>query len=67
MLTSQSLQAGDVFIQIHHIVLPGDLRSGTYQLSIGLYTQADSKRLPINLNGQPQGDRVFLKSIEVVK
>ena len=65
MLTSQSLQAGDVFIQIHHLSLPEDLKVGEYQLSIGLYTRADGKRLPIILNGQPHGDRVFLRSIVV--
>jgi 4-amino-4-deoxy-L-arabinose transferase-like glycosyltransferase len=67
MLTSQSLQFGDVFIQIHHLTLPGDLKTGEYQLSIGLYTQTDGKRLPIMLNGQPHSDRVFLRAIEVVK
>ncbi|HZY44770.1 MAG TPA: glycosyltransferase family 39 protein, partial [Anaerolineae bacterium] len=33
MLTSQSLQVGDVFIQIHHLSMPGDLKPGEYQLS----------------------------------
>ena len=64
-LTSTSLRAGDVFIQIHHLTLPTDLKSGTYDLSIGLYTQVDGNRLPIVANGQPQGDRLFLRSIDV--
>jgi 4-amino-4-deoxy-L-arabinose transferase-like glycosyltransferase len=67
MVTSQSLQIGDVVIQIHHIDLPNDLKTGSYQLAIGLYTQTDGKRLPIIVNGQPHGDRVFLRSIVVVK
>jgi 4-amino-4-deoxy-L-arabinose transferase-like glycosyltransferase len=67
MVTSQSLQIGDVVIQIHHLDLPNDLKLGNYQLAIGLYTQSDGKRLPIIVNGQPHGDRVFLRSIEVTK
>jgi 4-amino-4-deoxy-L-arabinose transferase-like glycosyltransferase len=67
MLTSQSLQVGDVFIQIHHLSMPGNLKLGEYRLSIGLYTQTDRKRLPIILNGLPHGDRVFLRSIELTK
>jgi 4-amino-4-deoxy-L-arabinose transferase-like glycosyltransferase len=66
-LTSASLRPGDVFVQMHHLTLPTDLKSGTYDLSIGLYTQVDGKRLPVMLNGQPHGDRLFLRSIEVVK
>ena len=65
MLTSQSLQPGDVFAQIHHLTLPGKLPPGSYPIAIGLYTQPDGKRLPILLNGQPQGDRLFLQPIDV--
>jgi 4-amino-4-deoxy-L-arabinose transferase-like glycosyltransferase len=64
MLTSQSLQPGDVFAQIHHLTLPEDLQSGSYPIAIGLYTQPDGKRLPIVIDQQPQGDRLFLQSIE---
>jgi hypothetical protein len=65
MLTSQSLQPGDVFAQIHHLVLPDDAQPGEDRIAIGLYTQPDGKRLTIMLNGQPQGDRLFLPSIDV--
>jgi len=64
MLTSQSLQPGDVFVQIHHLTLPADLPPGSYPIAIGLYTQPDGKRLPIVRDQQPQGDRIFLQSIE---
>ena len=47
MLTSQSLQPGDVFAQIHHLTLPADVPPGSYSVAIGLYTEPDGKRLPI--------------------
>ena len=60
MLTSQSLQPGDVFAQIHHLTLPENLPPGSYPIAIGLYTQPDGKRLPIVIDQQPRGDRIFL-------
>ena len=65
MLTSQSLRAGDVVAQIHHLTLPEKLSAGSYRIAIGLYTQPDGKRLPVMDNGQPRGDRLFLEPIEV--
>jgi hypothetical protein len=67
MLTSASLQPGDIFAQVHHVELPGNVKAGKYALSIGLYTQADNTRLPIIQDGQPRGDRLFLKPIEITK
>jgi len=63
MLTSQSLRAGDVVMQIHRLTRPAD--AGKYALTIGLYTQPDGQRLPIVIDGQPRGDRLFLDQIEV--
>jgi 4-amino-4-deoxy-L-arabinose transferase-like glycosyltransferase len=65
MLTSQSLQPGDVFVQTHHVTLPDNLSPGSYPIAIGLYTQPDGKRLSITKDQQPQGDRVFLQSLVV--
>jgi 4-amino-4-deoxy-L-arabinose transferase-like glycosyltransferase len=65
MLTSQSLQPGDVFAQIHRLTLPGDLPPGSYPIAIGLYTQPDGKRLPIVENQQPRDDRIFLAPLDV--
>jgi hypothetical protein len=61
MLTSQSLQPGDVFAQIHHLTLPKNLPAGTYPIAIGLYTQPDGKRLPI----RGHGDRLLLSAVTV--
>ncbi len=65
MLTSQSLRPGDVFAQIHHLSLPAGLPPGSYPISIGLYTQPDGKRLPIVVDHQPGGDRLFLQDINI--
>ncbi len=61
MVTSESLRAGDVVMQIHHLTLPENSSAGAYRLAIGLYTQPDGKRLPVMENGQPRGDRLFLE------
>jgi hypothetical protein len=65
MLTSQSLRPGDAFVQIHRLTLPANLPPGSYPIAIGLYTQPDSKRLPIVVDQQPRGDRVFLQPLVV--
>lgn len=65
MLTSQSLQPGDVFAQIQRLTLPAvqSVPPGSYPIAIGLYTQPDGKRLPIVQDQQPRGDRIFLESL----
>ena len=65
MLTAQSLRPGDVFAQIHHLRLPAGLPPGSYPLAIGLYTQPDGNRLPIVVNQQRRGDRIFLQPLVV--
>jgi hypothetical protein len=65
MLTSQSLRPGDVFAQIHHLTLPENIEPGPYSIAIGLYTQPDGKRLPIVVDHQPHGARIFLESLNV--
>ncbi len=65
MLTSQSLQPGDVFAQIHRLTLPENLPPGSYPIAIGLYTQPDGKRLPIMKDQQPHGDRIFLQPLVI--
>ncbi len=64
-LTSASLRAGDVFVQTHHLTLPGDLAEGEYPLTIGLYTPSDGTRLRITQAGQPRGDRLWLRPVVV--
>jgi len=66
-ITSASLRAGDVFVQTHHLTLPGDLAEGEYPLTIGLYTPSDGTRLRITQAGQPRGDRLWLRPVVVEK
>ncbi len=48
-----TLDVGDLFVQRHHINLPGDLPSGPYRISLGVYHPDGGARLSANL-----GDRV---------
>jgi hypothetical protein len=65
MLTAQSLRPGDVFAQIHHLILPDDLPPGSYPIAIGLYTQPDGNRLPILKDQQRRGDRILLQPLVI--
>ena len=64
-ITSQRLQPGDVFAQVHAIELPNDIERGWYQLSVGLYSQDTKVRLRVYDGAQPVADRVFLKLVRV--
>jgi hypothetical protein len=64
-LTSASLRPGDVFLQAHRLTLPGDLETGEYPLTIGLYTLPDGARLRITQAGQLRGDRLWLRPLVV--
>jgi len=64
-LTSASLRAGDIFAQQHRLTLPGDLAAGEYPLTIGLYTLPDGARLQIAQDGQPRGNRLWLRPVVV--
>lgn len=66
-LTSASLRPGDVFVQSHRLTLPGDLAEGEYSLAVGLYVQSGGTRLQIEEQGQPRGDRLWLRAIVVEK
>jgi 4-amino-4-deoxy-L-arabinose transferase-like glycosyltransferase len=62
---ADTLQPGDVFVQLHSIDLPNDLAPGGYRLSLGLYTSDTNQRLPIFEGNQPIGDHVVLQSITI--
>jgi len=53
-------------MQIHGIDLPADLPSGSYRLSIGLYSSETGQRLPLYENGTPRGDRLLLQPMQIV-
>jgi len=64
-ITSQSLQPGDVFLQVHHLNLPEDMERGWYWLSVGVYSQDTGTRLKVYDGSTPVADRLYLKLIRV--
>jgi hypothetical protein len=42
-----TLRAGDTFVQMTAIPLPGDLPAGQYALQVGLYDPASGARVPL--------------------
>ncbi|HLF25152.1 MAG TPA: glycosyltransferase family 39 protein [Anaerolineae bacterium] len=61
-----SWQAGDEFVQVHHISI-ASLAPGRYTLQLGLYTRGDNTRwVARDGSGHPIGDRVLLGQVEVL-
>ena len=56
----------DVFIQVTRVQLPAEALPGELLVSVGVYRQADLKRLPVLEGDQERGDRIFLYSVEVL-
>lgn len=54
------LHPRDVFIQITFVELPDSTPAGDYEVSIGAYQESDDKRLPVLVNDQERGTRLFL-------
>jgi 4-amino-4-deoxy-L-arabinose transferase-like glycosyltransferase len=63
---ADTLQPGDVFMQIHDIDLPASSPPGSYRLSIGLYSSETGQRLPLHADGAPRGDRLLLQPVTIV-
>ncbi|HTP08192.1 MAG TPA: hypothetical protein VMP08_08085, partial [Anaerolineae bacterium] len=62
---ADTLQPGDIFMQLHSIDLPTDLPPGSYRLAIGLYTSDTGQRLPLSEGDQTHGDRLFLAPVAI--
>ena len=49
--------AGDMFLQLHELMIPGDIAAATYPLAVGFYVpQPPYPRLPVTVQDQPVGD-----------
>ena len=49
--------AGDMFLQVHELVIPEDIAAATYPLAVGFYVpQPPYPRLPVTVHHQPVGD-----------
>jgi hypothetical protein len=58
---------GDVFIQVHTILIPFDAKTGSLNIEIGAYTVPDIVRLPVTLpDGKPARDSLIIAKTEVV-
>ncbi len=63
-LAWRGLRAGDEFAQLHTILLPPDLPSGSYGLQMGVYQVEDGLRLPLAVPGGVS-DRVLLQVVSI--
>jgi 4-amino-4-deoxy-L-arabinose transferase-like glycosyltransferase len=57
------LEKGDEFVQLHAILLPPDLQTGSYGLQVGVYEE-NGRRLEVATAVQPT-DRVLLNLVEL--
>jgi hypothetical protein len=58
-------QPGEVIQDRHGVLLPPDMPPGEYRLIVGLYDALTGARLPVTLAGQPQGDSLVLRTVQV--
>lgn len=56
---------GDFLIQLHQFQLPEDIEPGDYSLIIGMYTTPSLERLPMLIDGVPDGDHLELPPLKV--
>jgi 4-amino-4-deoxy-L-arabinose transferase-like glycosyltransferase len=57
---------GDVWVQQNDVPLPADLKPGTYQIEMGMYSQADNSRWHVyDAQGNDAGDRLLLSEVEI--
>jgi len=64
-LLADTLQPGDVFIQLHYFTIPEDTPAGAYRLSTGWYSGLTQHRLLVYEDSVPRGDRLMLQEITV--
>lgn len=63
---SAGWRTGDVWVQQNDLQLPCVIEPGTYQLEIGVYSQADGSRWRVfDAAGVDRGDRLLLSEVEV--
>ncbi|HVU10521.1 MAG TPA: hypothetical protein VHD90_04555, partial [Phototrophicaceae bacterium] len=63
---AETLRPRDIFIQVTYVMLPRTMPLGKYSISVGAYRDTTPQmRLPVLVNGQPHGTRLFLGQITV--
>jgi 4-amino-4-deoxy-L-arabinose transferase-like glycosyltransferase len=63
--TAEQWQAGDVFVQRHHLSIPLDALPGPVTAQTGLYSLDNLQRLSVSQNGSIIGDSLPLTSLRV--
>jgi hypothetical protein len=58
-------EPGDVLVQYHRLTVPGDAVAGEYRITLGLYVRHTMERLTVYDAGEPVGDWLLLRSIDV--
>jgi len=62
---ADTLQPGDIFMQLLQIDLPPDLPPGEYRLTLGWYTGDTGQRLPLYEGDTIRGDRLLLLPLTI--
>ncbi len=60
-----SWRPGDLMVQLHRVMVPGDAAPGMYRIELGLYLPRDMHRLSVYDASRPIGDRVLLTPIRI--
>ena len=64
---SNSLQPGDVVVQLHRFSVSADAQPGKHQVEVGLYDPATGRRLDVLVNGVAVADRLLLEAVAVTQ
>ncbi len=65
LASTDGWQPGQYVLDRHGVLLPDDLQPGWYTLAVALYHIASGERLPVTLDGEPEGDLLTLAGVEV--
>jgi hypothetical protein len=64
-LLYDTLQPGDLFVQLYSVTIPAGTPPGAYRLSLGWYVGPPHQRLPVYDGAIPRGNRLMLQEITV--
>ena len=64
-LPATAWQPGEYLSDQTCLDLPADLAPGSYNLLVGLYDETSGTRLPVSVEGRPQGDHLLLETYRV--
>ena len=64
-LLYDTLQPGDLFVQLYNVTIPAGTPPGAYRLSLGWYVGPPHQRLPVYDGTTLRGDRLMLQEITV--